>query len=95
MTAWIVFGITLAAFVGGVIADASSSLGMRERTKIFRDKNGIFSLRRYLLLMGALIAAGVVFGVLSSPYPPAASFAFGAVMRFRVAAKNRKLWRNK
>jgi hypothetical protein len=93
MIAWIIFGVTLAAFVGGVRADASSSMGMREKTKIFRDKNGIFSLRRYLLLMVALVAAGVVFAVLSSPYPPAASFALGAVMRFRVAAKNRKLRR--
>jgi hypothetical protein len=89
--AWIVFGVTLAAFIAAVAADASSSGGLHERTKLYRGKNGFFSLWRYLLVMGAWVGIGVVFALLSSPWPPAASFVMGAVMRFRVAAHNRKI----
>ena len=77
----------------GALADASSSKGQMEQTKFFRKKDGRFNLRKYLLTMAALQGAALAIVLIGRDVPltlaASGMLVFGAVMRFRVAARNR------
>jgi hypothetical protein len=91
----IIFGAASVAFWLGVAADAKSSNGMHEKTAFFRDKAGIFDRRKYLLSMaalwGACLAVVLIGQDLLYAVGASAMLVFGAVVRFRIAAKNRAL----
>jgi hypothetical protein len=91
----IVFIVASALFWISVFMDASSSSGMMEKTKILRNKAGRFSLGKYLLIMIGLYAVMLVAVLVGHElvYIIVGSgiLVVGAVMRFRVAAKNRAL----
>lgn len=95
MIGWLIFAGASVAFWLGVLADAKSSDGMKEKTKFFRDASGIFDRRKYLLSMTALWGGALAIALIGQDliYTVAASatLVLGAVVRFRIAAKNRKL----
>ena len=91
----ILFVAASVAFWVAVGFDAVSSRGGQEKTKLFRDKAGIFSLNRYLIWMSGFYAAVAVLAISLddqvSWISGAGILIGGAVIRFRVAAKNRKI----
>lgn len=90
---WIIFAGASVAFWIGAFADANSSKGQMEQTKFFRKKDGRFNLQKYLLTMAALQGAGLAITLIGRDVPltlaASGMLIFGAVMRFRVAARNR------
>jgi len=92
----LIFAGASVVFWLGCKADADSSRGRREKTKIFRGVNDIFDLRKYVLWMlfiwgGATAVA--IYGALSETWAltigSAALMVFGGIVRFKQAAKNR------
>lgn len=92
---WIIFAAASIAFWLSVKADASSSIGMKEKTAFFRGPDGKFVLKKYLLTMGALYAGLLIIPLIGQStlmtITSAALLVVAAVLRFRQAGKNRKL----
>ena len=92
---WLIFAAASGLFWAGVIADSSSSGKMMEKTKFFRRADGKFNRPKYLLTMLAIQGAALAFVLIARDQwltiAASAMLVVGGVLRFRVAARNRKL----
>ena len=68
---------------------------MMEQTKFFRKKDGKFNRPKYLLTMTAIQGAAVAFVLIGRDQwmtiAASAMLVIGGILRFRVAARNRRL----
>lgn len=94
MISWLIFAGASVAFWLGAAADARSSIGQLEKTKFFRGRDGRFLLGKYLATMagiwGAALAVHLIAQVLAITILVSGMLVLGAVVRFRIAAKNRR-----
>lgn len=95
MIPWLIFAAASGLFWAGVIADSSSSGHMMEQTKFFRRANGKFNRPKYLLTMAAIQGAALAFVLIGRDQwltiAASAMLVVGGILRFRVAARNRRL----